>query len=105
MKQIILAILLSLSQLALADGWFCSEQTAVRSEDGFRICGAGQDLLYESDARMQAMKNAIRLFEDLCEISSDCKGRDRIASPGRTECTVSKWGGWKCVSLLEIAFK
>lgn len=104
MKTILICLLICSFNVS-AEGWFCQQQSAVRTNDGFRICGAGQDLMMEADARMMAMKNAIQLFQDLCEISSDCKKKDRIAIPGRTECTVTKWGGWKCVSLLDIALK
>lgn len=105
MKTMTLILLTILSLNASAEGWFCEEQSAIRTGDGFKICGAGQDLLYEPDARMYAMKNAIRIFNELCEISSDCKHHDTIATPGRTTCSSTKWGGWKCFTLLEIALK
>lgn len=83
--------------------WICETQTAVREGNNYKICGVGQDLIYESNARMYALKNAVSVFNQVCEMSSDCKKKNTIVVPGRTDCSSTHWGGWKCFMLLEIA--
>lgn len=100
-------ILIMFSQITFAD-FICDTQTAIRHESEYQICGVGEDHK-ESEARLTALNNAVKAFNIVCNLSTDCKGKNRTIIPGRTDCNVlnpSKGSSylmyWKCTMLLNV---
>ena len=82
---IVVAVLLQQGAPALAEGWFCTDESSKRDGNLWTVCGIGEDQK-ESAARSEALENGIQEFKDLCRLSSDCKGHEFTVQPGRTEC-------------------
>lgn len=93
--------LLFFANSAFADGWFCEQDAAKRTENGFWVCGMGESL-HEGDARARAQTDALRSFRQLCDESSDCISAKTSVVPERTSCSQDRQGIWKCHRLIII---
>ena len=69
----VLALLFLPLSNALADEWFCKDESAQRIANIVKTCGIGEGH-YEAHARALALKHAKQEFERLCSISDDVKG-------------------------------
>lgn len=95
-------LLILLSQIAMADTWFCSNESGQRTGNTVYACGIGESLNDEALSRKRALQNAIDEFKMICELSKDCQGREITIEPKRTECKITSLGLLKCYRLIQI---
>lgn len=103
MKTLIFAILTVSSWNAYSDDWFCKHEAGKRENGQLWACGIGESM-EEASARKNALKDAYREFESICEISSDCDEKRVTVDPQRTTCQPYN-GHWKCYRLLVVTLK
>jgi hypothetical protein len=90
MKWILLTVLIfGLQAFGDENGsWFCEQTSSSENGNIMRVCGMA-DGLDEGAARTAALADAIHQFKMLCEISSDCRGKQINVEPRRTSCKPS----------------
>lgn len=88
-------------QLAIADDWLCKEASSVRNGNTFLTCGVSSAPSLE-DARANALRRAKEEFHAVCNSSEDCRIRDFIITPKRTDCKTDSSGQHTCYRALEI---
>jgi hypothetical protein len=98
----IFILLISLSSHAESkDQWICTDEATLRQGSLWYACGVGEGTT-EAYARQKALEHAIDEFKSLCQMSSDCRGKDTSAEPKRTTCMTGE-GWWKCYRLIQIS--
>ncbi len=102
MKTLILA-LLSASNVALAEGWFCENEAGKREGNTIQACGIGE-MMDEGAARHFALLDARREFETICAMSEDCSNKPVSVEPLRTSCKPFN-GHWKCYRLIVVTIR
>lgn len=85
MKQILTCLILIMASRSIADGWFCTDDQAMREGNTLMICGVGTSST-EGDARTEALKNSMNEFQIICNASADCKGHKIVVDPKRSTC-------------------
>ena len=80
------------------DEWICTEASSIRRGDDIAACGIGYGR-HESDARAMAFKHAKEEYQRICDLSSDCRGADIYATPGRTSCSLTR-DGYRCYRMV-----
>jgi hypothetical protein len=66
--------------------WMCMEVATIREGNTYKSCGVGEAPT-ESEARAKARSNAIKEFQELCDISANCKDREFNITPLRNSCS------------------
>jgi hypothetical protein len=75
--------------------WMCTEMASIREGNTIKACGVStRDT--EEDARLEAVRNAKREFDELCSASSDCAGRAVNLEPLRNVCRKESSGKFTC---------
>lgn len=85
------------------DDWLCKSQSSERRGNSILSCGIGT-APDEATARIRAFNSAKDEFIQVCSASDDCKGREIIAKPQRTECELG-FEGYKCYRLVVFEAK
>lgn len=101
---ILLIILCPLAHSETKDDWRCTDQSTTRSRNVWMACGTGE-YTDEGAAREKALANALNEFKQMCDLSSDCKGRELSVEPKRQTCQYTNYtytGYWKCYKLVQI---
>jgi hypothetical protein len=81
----ILTFILFFSSLALHASWFCREASSQAQGNHFYSCGVAESkTLYQ--ARKQSLINAKEEFKAFCNESPNCRNREYIITPMRTDC-------------------
>lgn len=105
----LLIILILFSGMAHAqDQWRCTDEAITHTGNTWSACGVGQGM-DESDARQRSLEAAVNEFKVICNLNSDCKGRDKAVEPKRTTCGVTNESSvipgvmqWKCYRLVQF---
>jgi hypothetical protein len=87
---------------AFSADWICREAASVRQGDTILACGIGLGKS-EADARIDALKQAKREFEEICRASSDCRGHELTLDPLRNDCESDPKSGYKCYRGIRVA--
>jgi TolA-binding protein len=84
MKYLLIIIFIFSSNPSWAS-WFCKEAASEAQGNTFFSCGVAESLtLYQ--ARKQALNNAKEEFKSFCNESPNCRNREFIVKPMRTDC-------------------
>lgn len=97
-----IVLLLTFLSLVHADdsgSWMCEQTASKRNGSIIYSCGVGEGLT-EGEARAQALRDAFREFNAICDESSDCKGRPKTVDPQRTSCKKDPKGYVVCYRLI-----
>lgn len=82
------------------DQWTCTDQATFKQGSVWYACGVGEGM-DEGSARGRALHHALDEFNQMCDLSSDCKRHDTQVQPKRTTCFANE-GWWKCYRMVEI---
>lgn len=85
MKALIMLGIFATTSAFSGPGWLCEEVASQRKGNSIYACGIGSGA-DETTARTQAFDNARAEFNQVCEASDDCRGRQVSVSPERTSC-------------------
>lgn len=85
--------------MAEENTWMCEETASKRSGHVIYTCGEGEGLTV-GEARANALKDAFREFNALCDASNDCKGQPKTVEPQRTTCKKDSKGYYTCYRLI-----
>ena len=102
MKNAIFLVMF-VSNCAKADEWFCTQEAGKREGNTIWACGIGEST-DEANARRLALKDAHREFDDICQMSDDCRGKESSVDPQRTSCEAFR-GHFKCHRMIMVSFK
>lgn len=67
------------------ESWFCTDDQSMKTGNTYIICGVGTSQT-EGGARTNALNNSVNEFKTICELSSDCKGKNITVEPKRSSC-------------------
>lgn len=86
MKNVIGILMILVSTVAQAE-WLCTETSSIKTGNTITACGVAKSANLDK-ARELARENAVKEFNQLCRISSDCNQFDYNVVPKRTECKI-----------------
>lgn len=86
MKNVICILIILVSTVAQAE-WLCTETSSIKTGSTITSCGVGKSTNLDQ-ARELARENAVKEFNQLCRISSDCNQFDYNVVPKRTDCKI-----------------
>lgn len=101
MRLLIVFLMVSMSHAETKDQWLCTDEATLRQGNVWFACGVGEGA-DEGSARKRALDRALDEFSSLCQVSSNCKGKEREVLPRRMTC-LSGSGWWKCYRLIRIS--
>lgn len=81
-----------------SESWFCTTQSSQIQGTSVYACGVGESRL-ESLARTRAFQGAKDEFDQICDISIECQGKQISSEPKRTTCEL-KDGTYKCYRMV-----
>lgn len=93
-------VLIQIISMSVHAEWFCDTQSSERNGDQITTCGIGKSES-EQDARNEAFDAAKNEFNKLCKSDAECRNKDAVITPKRTECTKSG-ESYKCVRALSF---
>src|SRR5262249_21480057 len=90
MKTLMMMIMTLIASKVNAEGWFCHEGSSKRNGNVIEACGISRGYVAEKEdlAREEAFNNAKKEFDNICDLSSDCKDKNVSLRPMRTECVL-----------------
>src|SRR5271154_1053759 len=70
-----------------SDAWICQEAASIKDGNEVLACGVGEGE-NEAQARIDALEKAKAEFNEICDQSVDCRGRETVVTPLRNTCEI-----------------